>query len=109
MKQEATFDFALLEIVDELLVFLGTECRGDQRLRFTAREKRGAVNARQPTNLTGDRSNLRKPSPVGTATFVQDVVAEDIFFQVIEDEFRHLSSFRLIFWIGIGNFFLERV
>ena len=45
MQQETSFDFALLEIVDELLVFFRTERGGNERLRLTAREQRRTVNA----------------------------------------------------------------
>ena len=109
MEQEASLDFALLEVVHELLVFLGSERRRDQRLRLTASEKRRTVNARQPTNFAADRTNFGEPATIRTATFVENIVAEDRLFQMIEDLFRHLPFLRLIFRIRLDNFFLQRV
>ena len=40
-----------IEQFDPLLVFLGAERRGDQRLRFAAGEQRRAVRARQDVRL----------------------------------------------------------
>src|SRR6185503_2134047 len=87
VEQKAAFDFALLQIVDELLVFLGAESCRNERLRLAAREKRRAVHAWQPADFRGDRTNLRKPSPIGTPPLVENIVAEDHLFELIEDQF----------------------
>ena len=55
VEQETTLDFALLEVVHELLVFFGAERRGNERLGFTTRKQGRTMNAWQPTHFTGDR------------------------------------------------------
>ncbi len=79
MQQEAALDLAFFEIVHELLVFFGTECGRDERLRFTAGEQRRTVDSRQPADFASNRSNLREPASVRTATLVENIVAEDAF------------------------------
>ena len=68
MQQETASDFALFQIVDELLVFFCSQGRGNERLGFTTREKRRTVNARQPADFGGDGPDFRKPAAVWTAT-----------------------------------------
>src|SRR2546421_328841 len=109
VQQEAPLDLALFDVVYELLVVFCAERGGDERLRLAACEKSGAVNARQPTNLARDRSNLREAATIRAASVVQDVVAENRLFEMIENLFRHLSLLRLIFWIGFDDLFFERV
>ena len=109
MEQEAAFDFALLQIVHELLVFFRAQGRGDNGLSFTARKQRRAVNPRQPADLARNGPNLRETPAIGTSTLVQDIVAEDGFFQVIEDDLRRPTLLRLILGIGFDDFLLERV
>ena len=54
------------------------------RLRFAAGEKRRAVRARKPAGLDRNRTNFGEPAAVGTPAVVQNVVAEDALFQLIE-------------------------
>src|SRR5207253_8970015 len=99
MQQEATFDLTLFKVVYELLVIFRAERRGNDGLRLAAREKRRAVNARQPADFACDRTNLREAATVGSTTLVQDVVAEDSLLKVIEDALCHQALFGLVFGI----------
>src|SRR6185369_7249182 len=109
VQQETAFDFAFLEIVDELLVFLGAESRRNERLRLAAGEKRRAVYAWQPADFGCDRTNLGEPPAIGTPPLVENIVTEDHLFELIEDQFRHRASFGLIFRIRLDNFLLKRI
>src|SRR5437879_10881742 len=99
MQQKASLHFALLEVVHELLVFLGPERRGYQRLGLAARKQSRAVRARQPADFAVNRANLRKTAPVRPASMVENVVAENLFFQMVETLFRHHALLELI--VGI--------
>src|SRR5215213_706883 len=109
MQQEASFDFPFLQVVDELLVFFGTERRRYECLSFTARKERRAVNPWQPANFGRDRTYLGKPSSIRTPAFIQYVVAENSFFEIIEDQFGHGAPLGLIVRIRLGNFLLQRI
>src|SRR5215510_12592836 len=109
VQQEATFDFAFLQVVDELLVFLRAESCRHKRLRLTACEQRRSVHAGQPANLSRDWTNLGKSPPIRTPSFIENVVAEDGLFEVIEDQFGHRALFRLIFRVRLDDLFLQGI
>src|SRR5689334_10995588 len=77
MQHEPPFHFAFLQVVNELLVFLGAESGGDHRLRLAAREKCRAVDAREPTNFGSDWTNFGESSSIRTSSLVEDIVAKD--------------------------------
>src|SRR3569832_268172 len=103
MQQEATFDFSLLEIIDELLVFFRAERRRNERLRLAACEKCRAMHAWQPADFGCDRTNLGKAPSIGPPSFVENVVAENCLFELVKDQFGHHASLRLIFRIRLSN------
>src|SRR6266404_1411376 len=109
VKQEAAFDFALLEIIHELFVFLGSQRSGYQRLSFTTCKQSRTVNARQPANFAAYRTNFREAASIGASSLVEYIVAEDSFLQVIENLLRHLSLLNLILRIRFDDFFLQRI
>src|ERR1041384_4842046 len=92
MQEEAAFDLAGLKVVHKLLVLFRAERRGDKRLRFAARKESRAVRARQQAHFTINRANLREAPAIWPTAFVQNVVAEDFLFQMIEDALGHLRS-----------------
>ena len=55
------------EQFDALLVVLGAERDGDQRLRFAAREERRAVGARQNARFAPDGADFVERAAIGTA------------------------------------------
>src|ERR1700704_81369 len=96
MEQKAAFDFALFQIVHELLVFFCAQRSCDNGLGFAASEKRRTVSARQPTHFAADRPDLREAPAIGSATFIQNVIAEDVLLEMIEYLFGHQAQFGLI-------------
>src|SRR6266498_6113298 len=107
VQQEATLDLALLKIVHELLVFFSAERRCDQRLSLATSKQCRTMRAWQPPNFTGNRSNLGETSTVGPAAMIEDVVAENLFLEMVERLLGHQSLFRLILGIALDNFFLQ--
>jgi hypothetical protein len=67
-----------------LCVLGGAERAGDERLRLTSREDRRSVRARQDTGFDPDRAHLVERAP-SSARRVQHFVAQDLFFQALED------------------------
>src|ERR1700682_2906065 len=59
VEQEAAFHFTLLQVIHELLVFLGAERGSYQRLRFTACKQSRTVNTWQPADFAAYRTNFR--------------------------------------------------
>src|ERR1700738_3551304 len=109
MQQEATLHLTLLEVVHELLVFLCTEGSRDQRLRFATRKQRRAVRAWQPADFAGDRANFGKTPSIRPAAMVQNIVAENLFFEMVESFLGHRAQLRLILWIDLDNLFLQSI
>ena len=72
------------ERVDDLLVLPGAERRDAQRLRLAAGEQGGAVRARQHAHLGDDRAHGAGVAPVDAQPGVQDGVADDVGFQLLE-------------------------
>ena len=77
--------FARLQQFDALLVFLGAEGDGDQRLGFAAGEQGRAVGARQHAGLDGDGPDLVEGAAIRTAVLLQHLVAEDPLLQRVVD------------------------
>src|SRR6188474_1768043 len=109
VEQEATLQFALFQVVDVLLVFLGSECCGDHCLSFTACKEGGTVNSRQPTHFAADRPNLREPATIRPTSLVENVLAENSLLEMIEDGLGLLSLFSQVCRVRIDNFFLQIV
>src|SRR5579884_1504408 len=97
MQHKPLESFAL-EHIEPLHVFRRSERRCYQRLRFTAREQRRAVRARQQADLASDRPDLIECAPVGTLALQQDIVAEDALFKPVEG----LSHLVALFLLGLG-------
>ena len=73
-----------LQRVDDLLVLAGAE-RGDaERLGLAAGEQRRAMRARQDADLGDDRADGLGVAAVDAQAGVQDGVADDVGFQVLE-------------------------
>ncbi len=70
--------------LDALLVFLGAEGGGDQRLGLAAGEQRRAVGAGQHADFDGDRADLVERAAVRTPAILQHLVAEDPLLELIE-------------------------
>src|SRR5690606_36934195 len=84
MEQEALLVHAG-QAVDILLVLAGTERRNDDRLGFTAREEGRTVGARQDADFRHDSANGLEIAAVDTALGVENVPADDLRLQVLED------------------------
>ena len=67
MQHEALGGFGEIEHLDALLVVLGAERNGDQRLRLAAREQRRAVRARQHAHFAIDIADFVERAAIGTA------------------------------------------
>src|ERR1700730_4559762 len=109
MQQEATLDLALFDVVHKLLVFLSAKRGRDQRLRFTPRKQRRAVGARQPTYFAGDGANFGKTPAIGTASMVQNIVAKDLFFEMVESLSGPCPQLWLILRIALDDFFFQSI
>ena len=77
--------FAGLQQLDALLVVLGAEGDGDQRLRLAAREQGRAVGAGQQAGFDRDGADLVERAAIGTAALVEHLVAEDLLLEQVED------------------------
>lgn len=84
MQQEAFLVHAG-QAVDILLVFAGAERRNNDRLGFTAGEQSRTVRARQQADFRNDRTNGRQVAAVDAALGVENVPANDLRLQVLED------------------------
>ncbi len=71
--------------VDILLVFAGAEGGDDDRLGFAAGEEGRTVGTRQEADFRDDRTNGRQVAAVDAALGVEDVPANDLGLQVLED------------------------
>ena len=83
MKEE----FLLLraaEPVDVLFVFGGAERSDAKGLRFTAREQRRAVRARQDADLRSDRADLVGLAAIDARAGADDVAAHNLGFGFLE-------------------------
>ena len=67
VQHEALGGFRGIQQLDALLVVLGAERRGDQRLRFAAREQRRSVRARQHADFALDLADLVELAAIRTA------------------------------------------
>ena len=81
VQHEALERLVLEEEIEALLVFLGAERGGDERLRLAAGEESRAVNARQNADLAGDLANLVEGASIGATAADEHVVAEDALAQ----------------------------
>src|SRR5690606_19607785 len=80
--------FALaFECVDGLRIACGTQCGNTDRLRFTAGKQRRAVYLRQQANLHTDRAHGAVVAAVDARLVVQDALAHDAGFQILEQVF----------------------
>lgn len=84
MEQEALLVHAR-QAVDILLVFAGAEGGNDDRLGFAAGEQRRTVRARQETDFRHDRTDGFEVAAVDAALGVEDVPADDLRLQMLED------------------------
>src|SRR5205085_3181703 len=90
-------------------VFAGAERRRDDGLRFAAREQRRAVRARQPADVNRDRADLAEAATIGPVAAFEDVFAEDLLLEVIENRLGHLALFDVLFGVARDDRLLERV
>src|ERR1043165_10168813 len=67
------------------------------------------MRPRQPANFTVDGTNFRKASAGGTATVIQNVVAENLLLKMVETLLGHQTSFGLILGIRLDDFFFQVV
>ncbi len=81
------------EALDLLCVFGGSQRAGDERLGLAAREHRGAVRPGQHARLDPDRPYLVERPAVETHAAFEDLVAQDLFLQILEN----LLGFQLPF------------
>ena len=88
MQQEAFLVHAG-QAVDILFVFAGTERGDNDRLGLAAGEQGRTVRARQDADLRHDRANGRQVTAVDTALGVENVPANDLRLQVLEDGADH--------------------
>ena len=79
VQHEALGGFRGIQQLNALLIVLGAESGGDQRLGFSAREERGAVGARQHADLDIDLADLIEGAAIGAAALLEHLVAEDAF------------------------------
>ena len=86
-----------LDRFDLLRVVFGAERRAHERLRLTAGEDRGAVHARQHARLDPDRADFVELPAVEPLAAVEDLVAEDLFLEVLDDELGVGALLRLVF------------
>ncbi len=78
-----------LQAVDHLLVLTGAERRDDKRLRLAAGEERRPMRARKHADLGEDRADRLQITTVDAAPGVENVPADDLGLQILEDR-RHL-------------------
>ena len=74
--QHEAFERLSFEHIKPLHVLSGAQGSGHQGLRLAAREKGGAVRARQHPHFASDGADLVKSPPVRPPALQQDVVAE---------------------------------
>ena len=89
--------FAGLEQLDALLVVLGAQRDGHQRLGLAAGEQRRAVRARQDAGFDGDGTDLVEGAAIRTAMILDHLVAED----ALPERLEALGGFRLLLF-GLG-------
>ena len=109
VQHEALERFVLEKQIEALLVFLGAERGGGERLRLAAGEKRRAVNARQHADFAGDLANLVEGAGIGTAAANQHVVAEDALAKALEGAIGELLLVFVFFGDRGQDFGLDRV
>ena len=83
MQHESLVGFAF-EQIHALVVIGGSERGRDQRLRFAAGEHGRTVSARQKARFDPDRTDLVELALVGTFALVKNLIAEDLFLQLVE-------------------------
>ena len=84
MEQEALL-VGSLERVDVLLVLACAERGNHERLGFAAREQRRTMGARQDADLSEDRAHRAHVTTVDADAGVENVPANDLRLQVVED------------------------
>ena len=84
VEHEAAVGLALHRL-NLLRVVFRAERRGDERLRLAAREHGRAVDAGQHAGFDPDRTDLIEAAAVEPLAALEDLVAHDLFFQVLED------------------------
>lgn len=84
MEQEALLVHAG-QAVDVLLVFAGAERGDNDRLGLAAGEEGRTVGARQDADFRDDRTDSLEITAVDAALGVEDVPADDLGLQVLED------------------------
>ena len=98
--------------VDHLLGVLGAQRGGADRLRFTAREQRRTVRARQEADHRFDRADLRGGAPVDPLAVLEDGGADDIGLDLLHRLHRDhlgLRAFSGKRGLGLGPGFVQRV
>ena len=83
--------------LDLLLVVGGAERGGDQRLGLAAREHGRAVHAGQHLGLDGDRADLVELAAVEAHVAVEDLGAQHLLLQVVQDALGLALAAGLIF------------
>ena len=103
VQHEVLTGFAV-QRVDDLLVLTGAQRGHDQRLGFTAGEQGRTVGARQDADFTDDRADLIGLAAVDAFAGLQDVAANDVLFQVLEQlcRQRDVQLFGLDLRQGLG-------
>ena len=95
MEHEPLLGFAF-EALHALHVIAGTEGGGDQRLGFAASKDGGTVCAWQNADFDPDVADLIEGASIRTATLFRDLLAEDLFAQILVI-FRDLAASSCIF------------
>src|SRR5207253_9803732 len=95
--------------VHELLVIIPADRSRHKRLPLATRKVRRAMRARQPADFAVNRANPWEASPVRAATMIQNVIAEDLLLQMVENLLGHLSPLELIFGMRFDDFLLQRI
>src|SRR6201999_2795677 len=74
-----------LQGVDPLLILPRAERRYHQRLGFAASEQRGAVRARQHSDLAGDGTPRLHVATIDAMTGIENVPAHNLGFDLFEN------------------------
>jgi hypothetical protein len=101
-----------IEAVDHLLGVLGAQRGGADRLRFTAREQRRTVRARQEADHRLDRADLRGGAAIDALAVLEDRTAHDIRFQLLHGlvgDHLGLRAFLRERRLRLGAGFVQRV
>ena len=72
----------LLDIIDPLLVFHGSQGCGNQGLRLTSSEKGRPMSSRKQSRFDADGPYLIRPAPIGPFRFGEDDIAHLVAFDL---------------------------